>query len=727
MKGDDMKDLRQVAMAKPGFARRSRNSGSDGNPPWVSISTNCLLVLAAGVLGSLSCDNGETNNGPSVNKVDAAAKSDVGQVGGSRSGGASGSGGTAGAGSSSAKGGAAGGGASGNAGSSAGGRDGSGGTAGSGGGQKPTGGAAGAGSTNNGGAAGTGVGGSATGGSANGGAGGQNTGAGRDASSDLVAADGRAADRPVDQAARDVSGRTDGRGPDSACPANQSLCNGTCVDITMSSNNCGECGKECLAGQVCSGSSCMGTTPTDGCTSTVVSDLTLKQIAVYQTVMIPVMKDGAEVAAASRNASVVQGKQALVRVFVTPGSSWSAREVAGRLTVASSGAEGVVYSSKKTISAASTDADQNSTFQFTIPAASMVAPLSYSVEVVECGSQSGSGGQARFPANGTIDLGVKTTGVLKVKLIPMKVGTIVPDTSDTALAPYKAELVAMYPISQIDFTVGDTLTVSSPVDWSSTLDQLRSKRSTDKPANDVYYFGLIKPADTLRAYCQSTCTTGIGYVVTSTSGSMAGSSRVAMGIAYADKTSAETMAHELGHNHGLSHAPCSTAGTISGVDPKYPYSNAIIGVWGYDSRTQLLYDPSKYKDIMSYCSNQWISDYNYKPIITRVAAVNGVANVLTVSAAIAKWRIILLDDEHGPRWGIPLDQPAPAEGDLEMATIYDGSGGLLTTVPVYRTEISDISAASYMVPEPQEGWYAIAVGDSTPLPFSAPMPRLQQR
>jgi hypothetical protein len=510
---------------------------------------------------------------------------------------------------------------------------------------------------------------------------------------------------------------------DSACPNNQTLCDGSCVDTNTSTDNCGKCGNACSSDQVCSGGTCVGVTANDGCTDTLASNLTLEQIAVYQTVKIPVMDKGTEVKAASRNAPVVNERPTLIRVFVTPGSGWSARAVAARLTLVPGDGQPAVYSSKKTISAASTDADPNSTFQFTIPAAAMVTPLDYSVEIVECDSQSGGGGQARFPASGTLDLGVKTTGILKVKLIPMQVGSLVPDTSDTAMAPYDAELMATYPISEIEYTVGDTLTVSSPVDWSSTLSQLRSKRNTDKPPADVYYFGLIKPAETLRDYCKSTCTTGISYVVTSATGSTAGSSRASMGIAFGDKASTETMAHELGHAHGLNHAPCSTAGTITGVDPNYPYTNAVTGVWGYDSRTQSLYDPSKYKDIMSYCSPVWFSDYNYQSIVTRVAAVNGAANVLTMSIEVAPWRTLLLDDQ-GPRWGYPLTNPVPPEGIPESATIYDGSGEVLTTVPVYRTDISDIPATSYMVPEPKESWYAIAVTGAAPLPFTAPMPTL---
>ena len=42
-------------------------------------------------------------------------------------------------------------------------------------------------------------------------------------------------------------------------------------------------------------------------------------------------------------------------------------------------------------------------------------------------------------------------------------------------------------------------------------------------------------------------------------------------------------------------------------------------------------------------------------------------------------------------------------------------------VTVYRTEVSDIGAASIMVPEPQPGYYAIQVSGSVPLPFAAPV------
>ena len=68
------------------------------------------------------------------------------------------------------------------------------------------------------------------------------------------------------------------------------------------------------------------------------------------------------------------------------------------------------------------------------------------------------------------------------------------------------------------------------------------------------------------------------------------------------------IAHELGHNMSLAHAPCGGAG---GPDPSYPYSDGSIGAWGYDFRDSgRLVHPSTL-DLMSYCGPQWISDYHF--------------------------------------------------------------------------------------------------------------------
>jgi len=461
-------------------------------------------------------------------------------------------------------------------------------------------------------------------------------------------------------------------------------------------------------------------TGSDGCTDSQATNLTLQQIAVYQSVKIPIMTDGTEVATGSRNSNVVEGRDTMFRVFVTLGSGWTARELSARLTLTPSGGQGTEYYAKQTVTTSSTDAALASTFQIFVPSSAMTNPLNYSVEIVECGAQPATTGTARFPASGDADLGVKTTGGLKITIIPLQVGSLLPDTSQTALALYASQMSAMYPIDAMSFTVGDTLTVTSPVDWTTMLDQVRAKRAQDAPSADTYYFGLVKPASTLRVYCQSVCTAGISFVVTKVSQA---SLRAGVGVGYADSDSALTMAHEVGHGHGRQHAPCALKGeTITGIDPNYPYAKGALGSWGWDSRSQTLFDPSTSTDIMGYCNKQWMSDYTYAAITTRVAAVNGepAAMVLELPEILSKWRVLLLD-ARGPRWGVPIEQEVAPEGEAETATIYDNTGAVLTSTVVYRTEIGDVSASMVWVPEPKPDWYAVAVTGAPPHPFAAPV------
>ena len=99
---------------------------------------------------------------------------------------------------------------------------------------------------------------------------------------------------------------------------------------------------------------------------------------------------------------------------------------------------------------------------------------------------------------------------------------------------------------------------------------------------------------------------------------------------------ADIMAHELGHNFGRHHAPC---GTTDGLDGSYPYANARLGDNGWDpqvaagGKVQSIPGgwvvPANSVDVMSYCQDEWISEYNYRAILTyrgttpAAAAANG--------------------------------------------------------------------------------------------------------
>lgn len=506
-----------------------------------------------------------------------------------------------------------------------------------------------------------------------------------------------------------------------ACPGGKQLCGDSCADTMSDAVNCGGCGTKCGINKTCEAGSCVpskgGEMGADGCAG-LAANISLSSIAVYQTVEIPVMKAGMEVAASARNTDIVAGRDALFRVFVSLGNGFTARNIAARVFVDNGGTVDV-YSSKKSPTKASTAADLDSTFQLLVPKDKITSSTTYQVELVECGGGSGAPGTtARFPAESATALGARNTGALKIKVIPLVAGGKEPDTSESALTIYKNNFLALYPIASIDISVGDKLNVADDQDWTGMLDDMRAKRRTDAPANDVYYYGLLKPTNTLREYCGNGCTAGIGYVVNQGGqASQLAQQRASLGLAYADLTSANTMAHEIGHNHGRGHAPCvPQGGSISGVDGSYPYDGGAIGVYGWDMRSMMLMPPTR-TDIMGYCNSVWISDYTYDGLLTRVASLNAaMPKTVASTAAAVPWRVVLLDD-RGARWGKPIAEPSLPSGHAEMADALDASGNVVDVVEVYRTEISDIEAFSFEVPEPQPGWAAIRVSGAPALAY----------
>jgi hypothetical protein len=154
---------------------------------------------------------------------------------------------------------------------------------------------------------------------------------------------------------------------------------------------------------------------------------------------------------------------------------------------------------------------------------------------------------------------------------------------------------SIWPLKEISYTIRAPYTFSGILytygGWVRLLSELRALRQAD--GSGRYYYGFVKVD-----YTSSIA--GIGYI----------GYPVAVGWDY-DFSAPVVMAHELGHNFGLWHAPCNVDDY---VDLNYPYPDGKIGTWGYDLVNRELKDPDLYHDLMSYCGPQWVSDYNYEAV-----------------------------------------------------------------------------------------------------------------
>ncbi len=495
----------------------------------------------------------------------------------------------------------------------------------------------------------------------------------------------------------------------SVCGEPLTRCGEACVDLTTDPTHCGACDEACAG--VCQAGVCVAEVA-PGCSNDLVRDLSIRDIAAYQTIKVPLMQAGRALSTADRTAPIVAAKPTVVRVFVDPSPAFEPRAVQARL-LTRSGNQQRHRTLTLHIDRPSTDEDAESTFQFLLPPSEITSDAHYAVELVECEppAAAGAAGTSRWPAEGTAPLAAVETGNLKIVVVPVTANERTPPVTAAALAPYIQALEAMYPIARVEIAVAEPLATAYPIDWLALLDQLRARRAEDQPPSDVYYYGLVRPTDTFEAYCDRRCTAGVGYATNFNEAA----ARVAVGIAYDHPTAINTMPHELGHNHGLYHAPCPTRG-LPGVDAHYPYPGAGVGVWGFDARGNALISPTGRSDIMSYCKPMWISDYTYKRLFDRIMALRTSAYEIVDQTLIAKYRV-LLSDKRGARWGTPFRRPDLPFGTAEPAEVLGRNGKRLADVTVYRTAVSHDDASTVLVPEPQVGWHALRIAGAGVVAF----------
>ncbi|MBK9095512.1 MAG: hypothetical protein IPM84_22715 [Anaerolineae bacterium] len=92
--------------------------------------------------------------------------------------------------------------------------------------------------------------------------------------------------------------------------------------------------------------------------------------------------------------------------------------------------------------------------------------------------------------------------------------------------------------------------------------------------------------------------------------------------------------HELAHSFGRRHA--NFCGAVGG--PSYPYPGGRISpvltgptaLYGFDAGPQTVYGPT-WTDVMTYCANEWISDFTFEALLDRFQSRRGLLTAATAT------------------------------------------------------------------------------------------------
>jgi len=426
----------------------------------------------------------------------------------------------------------------------------------------------------------------------------------------------------------------------------------------------------------------------------------IDKVVLYQSVAIPLMSEGQAVQ--KRTVPVVAGKDAMLRVHVTPTAGFKARELAVEVEFEGSNAPETLRLVRN-VREASTEASLSSTFNFEIPGAHITPDLSLRVAIREKEGEGPDGSSdAMWPSSGHFRIGTESAnGALEIVIVPVQYqgdrSGRMPDTSAAQIENFRKRFRATYPIADAKIVVREPISFSESFSrngngWSKLLNQTCAARQQDRPARNTYYYGLIMPASSFSSYCGGSCVTGLGNVVQQPSDEYG---RCAIGLGFGDDRSLNTALHEIGHAMGRAHAPC---GGPSGVDSNYPYSGASTGVYGYDFFARQLREPSKHKDFLSYCDPQWVSDYTYNALFERISYVNGTASFHVEPTVATAYRVALIDGEGHVEWGETLELSTPPSGDAHELATVDREGNAAGTIKGHFYPYSHLPGGTMLVP-----------------------------
>ena len=386
----------------------------------------------------------------------------------------------------------------------------------------------------------------------------------------------------------------------------------------------------------------------------------------------------------SSNAALrlTRGKPAAVRVSVLATQTGQASPAVTLNATAANGSNlgSITMSGPSVLPTSKSDYSFNGNFSAVLPSGWILPGVR--VRVTAVGNDGVQVSQEAAPV-------VASLARIRLVLVPLSTDDGVAQLPDAEVI--RAALLRVYPYAAENISITTRAALSMPGSstadswWSDTLGKLDSQRALED--NGAYYYGFVPKMSTTRA-------AGLAYINTPGSTNYF-TSAIGLDARFNSIASVDpfgnawpewltTLVHELGHNHSLQHVAC---GGPANAATDYPYANGDLGPQPlYNSSyagsigqlSKAVYGGTPMKDVMSYCSGAWFSDYSYARVQQflekRSTQVTG-SNVLAASMSVAENGYLTISGSITPT-GVAL-RPAVASS-TRVGAAASGSGHAYT-------------------------------------------------
>lgn len=351
-------------------------------------------------------------------------------------------------------------------------------------------------------------------------------------------------------------------------------------------------------------------------------DIRLTRLTANQGVQVSLVEDGVEIPGDEYNTHVISGRRTLIRGLWSLHANFEPRELIGRLVVDYPDGSQRVQEFPQMVTGES--GDGGASFQWLLEPDEVVPGMRFRARVLESDPDYDGGVVSDPPpiaplaGRGTLEV-YDVPLQMRILLVPVQhelevegeACTMTPAPTEEDVEVMRQQLEQSNPIQRAFLEVGEPMVYTDPIGTAGegfvgVLSALAVYREQVEPDDNVYIYGLLDPCD---GFPPGLLGQAIGIPGQATP--ELASQRISTGrwLGSGLPTS-ETFVHEVGHSQGRRHVFCS--GGEAGIDVAYPHSGGRIGVWGFGIYDFQLRTPTGARDYMTYCSNEWVSDYAWE-------------------------------------------------------------------------------------------------------------------